>query len=259
VPKTQSKPVNVPLRSSALLRSYKRAVLWRKMMLVAFSIIFLAIMFWAIPWLPYGLSVEDYSDRITLLIMLVLMASITAFGSVYHRDMGRHIEQTLLTWTSVHEGLGDLRSREYFYDRIVIECERAKQSRSQFTVVALRMDDNDPEDGKEVQNSEQALSVLAPTTRESDFLAILGPRELGILVPGVGAVQAPAFAMRSRSLIEMAGPDGATGVRVGWAVYPIDAEEAGSLVGLARERLLGKKGSDNAVPPEYESSNSSAA
>jgi GGDEF domain-containing protein len=209
-------------------------------MLVCFSMVFVAILFWAIPWLPYGFSVEDYDSRLMLLVGLIVIASITAFGTVYHRDLGRNIEQTLATWTTVHDGLGDLRRREYFYDRIVIECDRAAGNGSQFAVVTMRLDTADKGDKKLNQLSGQAVSILLPLAKESDCLSVLGPREIGILAPDVDVRQAPGFAEKLRSLVIEGVDNPGTEVRVGWAVYGVDAMEAGGLVGFARERLQGK-------------------
>jgi GGDEF domain-containing protein len=239
-----------PHQTSSLLKSYQRAVFWRKLMLVAFGVIFVAILFWAIPWLPYGLSVEDYNDRLTLFIALILMASVTAFGTVYQRDLSHRVEQTLFTWSTVHDGLTDLRQREYFYDRIVIECERSKASGNDFSVIALRVGETAGAGGSEGLSSEDALRALQPIIKDSDCLAALGPHEIGVLVPRLSRDQVPSFAERLRSLLEMASSDPALRIRVGWAVYPRDAEEAGSLVGLAREMLLGKSRSQPNAEPE---------
>lgn len=209
-------------------------------MLASFSIIFVAILFWLVPWFPYGLSPEDYNERLAGLLGLLAMASVTAFGAVYHRDLSRRVEQTILTWSTVHEGLGDARKREYFYDRIVIQCERAKAAGSEFTVVALRLEGSDKDEFKSTQNSEKALRILTPTAEESECLAILGPHEIGILAPKADSAHAAAFAERLRSLVAMTA-EATLKVRVGWAVYPTDSVDAGSLVGVARERLLGRK------------------
>ena len=217
-------------------------------MLAGFAIVFVAILFWRIPWLPYGLSAEDYNDRVTMLMALVVLASLTAFGTVYYRDLGRRVDQTILTWSSVHNGLGDLRQREYFYDRIVIECDRAQAARGEFTVVALRLDEAESDEVKEVQNSEKALRALAPTAKEADCLAALGPNELGVLAPHTKAPDAAAYAERLRDLVTLT-VDASLLVRVGWSVYPTDAEEAGALVGLARKRLLNPRQPDGDATP----------
>ena len=226
--------------TTTLARSYRRAVLWRKVMLACFSMVFAAILFWAIPWLPYGLSVEDYDSRLMLLVGLICIASVTAFGTVYHRDLSRSIEHSLASWSTIHDGLGDLRRREYFYDRIVIECDRAASNGSQFAVVTMRLDTAEKDDTKAIHLSEQALSILAPLAKESDCLSVLGPREIGVLAPNIDVKQAPTFSGHLRSLVMQGINDPGTEVRVGWAIYGVDAMEAGGLVGYARERLQGK-------------------
>jgi GGDEF domain-containing protein len=226
-------------------------MIWRKAMFISFALIFVAILFWAIPWLPYGLSVEDYDDRVTLLMVLIILASLTAFGTVYHRDLGRRIEQNIVTWSTVHEGLGDLRQREYFYDRIILECDRASIDHSEFTVVALRLND-DAGGPVGLEASERILRVLAPMAEESDCLAALGPHEIGILAPKTDGAHAAALAERLRSLVALS-TDSPLQVRVGWSVYPADGGEAGGLVGLARQRLLASTPASAQKPPEPKS------
>jgi hypothetical protein len=223
-------------KSSDLLKAYKRAVRWRKVMLATFAVVFVGLLLWAIPWLPYGLAVEDYDSRLTLLVGLVLAASTSAFGTIYHRDLSRRVEQTMLTWSTVHDGLTDMRRREYFFDRIVIECERARNIGSEFTVIALRTGDETeaPSEGA----NESALFALAPVVKDYDCLAALGPREIGVLAR-VHHAEAAGFAEKLRLLLAATARD-ATVVRAGWSVYRVDSEEAGTLVGLARERVLGK-------------------
>jgi GGDEF domain-containing protein len=139
----------------------------------------------------------------------------------------------------VHEGLGDMRAREYFYDRIVIECDRARAAHSEFTVVAIRL----PDDGQNANNDlqiEEALVLLQPSIRESDCLAILGPLEIGILSLNTSGDQAAALTERVRSVLET-GDEATPRVRAGWAAYPADAEETGALVAVARERMLGRR------------------
>jgi GGDEF domain-containing protein len=242
-----------PQRATGLLRSYKRAIVWRRVMLALFGLLLIAMLFWAIPWFPYGLSTESYDERVTVLMGLVIMACLTAFGTVYHRDLSRRVEVTLLTWSTVHESIGDLRAREYFYDRIVIECNRASAAQAEFTVVAMRLEDDSRNSAE--AHVQEALRLLRPAISESDCLAVLGPMEIGVLSQKTSREQAAAFTESVRSIIET-GDEAAPRVRAGWAVYPVDAEAAGVLVALARERMLGKRPplakALSSVEPAYE-------
>jgi len=223
------------MRSSTLLLSYMRARRWRRAMLLLFFAMFVGTVLWAIPWVPYGLSVRDYNERLSFLILLMLTAVTAAVGAVYFRDTVARLEQTMATWTSLHEGLGDLRRREYFYDRLVSQCDLAGD-RGEFTVVALRLE-QPGQLAHEETSMAAALGALEPFVREQECLTTLGPHEIAVLAPRVSGLEAAAFAGRLRELIESATPNRDISVQAAWAVYPNDAEAAGDLVGVARKRL----------------------
>ena len=67
--------------SSSLLHEYNRARAFRKAMLYVFFTVFVITVLWAVPWLPYGLSVQDYNRRTELLVAFSLMASISGLAS----------------------------------------------------------------------------------------------------------------------------------------------------------------------------------
>ena len=225
-------------RSSDLLRSYRRSLFWSRLMYAAFFTVFAGALLWAMPWLPYGLEKQDYHPRTAFLLILLSAAWLTALGAVYLRGRSRRVEQTLLTWTTVQQGLSDRRRREYFYDRIVIECERAKMRRGEFTVVALRIEPNGDEvfEGRKL---ELALGALEPLIRDYDCLAALGPHEIGVLAPRITGDDAEAFAESLCTLVReaLAGQDAEADVHAGWAVFGAVAPDAGELVGLARSNL----------------------
>ena len=137
----------------------------------------------------------------------------------------------MMTWTSVHEGLGDLRRREYFYERIVLECERAEKQGKEFSIVVLRL--HEPEETSAVEST---LELFEQMVKEFDCMAVLGPHEVGILAPRVGATDAQRVAKHLSGLLATAaGPE--TYVVSGWSIYGRDARDAGTLVGIARQRL----------------------
>jgi GGDEF domain-containing protein len=211
---------------------------WRRLMITAFFTFFVAIMFWVIPWLPLGLSRDDYNNRVTFLMILMLMASLTAFGAVYLRDMSRRVEQTLLTWSTVNDGLSDLRRREYFFDRIVLECSQSAASGEPFAVIALRLSMPSKSDTEKIT---RAIHALEPAVREYDCLSSLGPHEIGVLAHGVDQEAVQSLTERLSEMIRTGFPADDTrdlGIQAGCAIYGRDADEAGALVGIARSRLM---------------------
>lgn len=218
------------------LLQYRHVRRWRRATLALFFIAFVATVLWAIPWVPYGLSVEDYNERLTFLILLILGACACALGAVYFRTTSERLELAIATWAMLNEGLGDMRRREYFFDRLVTECN-LKDGRGQFTVVTLRLEEPGEVAAQEAKIA-SAINALEPLVREQDCLAALGPHEIGVLAPRVSAEEAPKFAERLRALVQQASAGRELRVEAAWAVYPSDADEAGALVGTARKRLI---------------------
>jgi GGDEF domain-containing protein len=234
---TPRPPSTGPRGSSVLLRSYQKALFWRRLILAGFFTVFTATLLYLIPWLPGGMSEEDYDSGLFFLLLLMLIASLLAFGAVYLRDLSNRVEQTMLTWTTVNDGLSDLRRREYFFDRIALECSRAAATGHSFTVVTLRL--TIPEEG-DAEKINRGISALEPVVREYDCLSSLGPHELGVLGHGVRKSEALALASNLAQIVQSAFPEheGQCEVNTGYAVYGEDATDAGSLIGMARERLM---------------------
>ena len=233
--------------SSSLLHEYNRARAFRKAMLYVFFTVFVITVLWAVPWLPYGLSVQDYNRRTELLVALGLMASISAFGAVYLRDVSARFEQTLATWTTVHDGLSDLRRREYFYERVVIECQRAKAGDSKFAVIALRFRKVEAEASPEMLAT--ALHAIEPYLGANDRVAALASHEIGVMSFNVAAEPVRFLAKRLEdALAEAVAGGDASHISVGWAVFGVDGYDAGPLVGTARMRLQQASSASAALP-----------
>jgi GGDEF domain-containing protein len=226
------------MRSSTLIHAYQRARFLRNVMLVAFGILFAATLLWVMPWVPWGLTNEDYPEGAGVAVALAFGAWIAGFGAVYLRDQTNRYEQTLVTFSSVHDELGDLRRREYFYERAVIECMRSERNGVSFGVFAIRFGM-----GESVNSAETAtaLEALAGLIRQTDSLAALGPQEVGVVAAGMGSREAPGFAYRLKSTLEKAtGATDSDQVSVGWAIWLTDGFDADTLVGIARSRMQRK-------------------
>ena len=223
--------------SATLLGSYQRTLFWSRLFLTVFFVVYVVTLLWALPLLPIGLTAADYNERTAPLLFLLFVASTTAFGAVYLRDRKRRIEQTLHTWNSVHHGLSDLRGREYFYNRIVIECQRAQARQSRFTVVVLRLQ-GEKEPSSQV-HLDKALSALEAMVKEFDCLAAISSHEIGVLAPSVTEQNASDFTRRVQETVASALPEGSVReVEAAYVIYGLDATDAGELLGTARSRNL---------------------
>ena len=226
------------MRSSTLIHDYLRSRFLRNAMLAIFAAMTTVTLLWVVPWVPWGLTVEDYDAEAVGAVALGFGAWIAAFGFVYLRDQTNRYEQTLLTWSSVRDELGDLRRREYLYERTVVECMRAERTGVSFGVFAVHFGA-----GENVNSAQTAtaLEALAGLIRQTDSLSALGPQEVGVIGSAMGNREAPAFAYRLKSTIEMAtGSKDSDQVSVGWAIWGTDGADADTLVGLARSRMQHK-------------------
>lgn len=226
------------MRSSTLIRAYQRSRFLRNLMLVLFGIMVIATLLWVTPWVPIGLTTDDYNSEAGVAVALAFGAWLAAFGAVYLRDKSNRYEQTLVTWSSVHDELGDLLRREYFYERAVIESVRADRTGVSYGVFAVRFSTNENANSAETAT---ALEALAGLIRQTDSIAALGPQEVGVLGAGMGTREAPGFAYRLKSTIEKAtGATDGDQVSVGWAIWGTDGTDAGTLLGMARSRMQHK-------------------
>lgn len=219
-------------------RSYERSVFWGRLSLAAFFTVTACTIVWAVPWFPYGTDVDDYNTRVGMMVLLALSAAFFAFFAVRLRDRMRRTESTYVTLSSVHDRLTDMRRREYFYDRLLLECDRSRQAAGTFAVVVLRTSSDDAAAGG--SSVHRMVEALEPMAKEYDWLAPIGAQEVALFAPRISEREAPGFAEDLRGRVESALAD-TPGVRLlsGWAAYGPGMSDAGDILGQAR-RMVSK-------------------
>jgi GGDEF domain-containing protein len=223
-------------RVQAAEKSFARSVFWSRLMLSAFFTVTAVTLVWAIPWFPYGTSVEDYNSRVGMMVLLALSAAVFAFAALRLREKMKHVESTYVTMSTVHDRLADLRRREYFYDHLLLECDRAKQSGEIFAVFVLR-NLTDQGDMPGVNAVECILEALEPLAKEYDWLAPVGYQEVAMFAPHLASDRAEAFAEDLRRRVDQKLEEVGVRVAAGWAVYGDGLAEAGDLLGQARRTV----------------------
>lgn len=215
-------------------RAFQRSVYVSRLMLAAFFTVAVITIVWAIPWFPYGTSVEDYNSRVAMMTLLGSSAAVFAFTAVRLRQKIRGVESRYLMLSSIRYGLGHMRRREYFYDRLLLECDRAKQNKASFTVVVLRarLDGPGPAGATAVQ---RLVEVLEPLAKEYDWLAPIGTHEVAMFAPKVPGRLAEAYGRdlltKAQDALDLPGVH----LVAGWAAYGPELDEAGEVLGQARQ------------------------
>jgi two-component system, NtrC family, response regulator AtoC len=124
-------------------------------------------------------------------------------------------------------------------ERLEAEADRAKRYRRPLSLVMLRLDGR-------LENVRGDLAAMASVLRQMDVLASYGPREYAILLPEADARASQEVSSR---LVAAVGQRSKSKLAVGAATLPIDAQSAGMLVEIARERLRGARGDQLPSPP----------
>lgn len=237
-------------RSRAIQRSYDKVSRWSRRFLVAFYVVCAAFILWSTPLLPYSGPRFEYNERVLYQTILALAAALLAFGAVNLRERKKQAEKALLAWTSVrvHDGLTLLRQREYFYERVVLECLRAKADESSLAVVVMRLPPGKPGDG-DASLAQRAIESLEPMVTDYDCLAAISAHEVAVLVPRIDAQEVANVVARLQTAVSAAvGAEDGSAVEAGWAVYGEQGTDAGDLLGHARSTVVNRQTGMAAAP-----------
>lgn len=236
--------------SPAIQRSYDKVSRWSRWFLIAFYVVCAAFILWSMPWLPYSGPQFEYNDRVLYQTILTLAAALLAFGAVNLRERKKQVEKALLAWTSVrvHDGLTRLRQREYFYERVVIECQRAKADASSLAVVVIRLPPAESGD-TDASLTQRAIESLEPMVTDYDCLAAISAHEIAVLVPRIDGSEVANVVARLQAAV---GAEGGSAVDAGWAVYGEQSTDAGDLLGHARSAVLNREAGMAASPRQVD-------
>jgi diguanylate cyclase (GGDEF)-like protein len=233
-----------PQRGAVSLHQRYYALLRRsRLMAVAFWAATVYFLFWAIPWLPGGLSKEDYNEQVTLTLVLGAVCVALGIGTLILRDHLRRTREALLAWTTVYDDTTGLYNRRYFYDRLSLECERARRRGTPFSLVIMRLEDDTGHNrGPSAAALRRLAADLSQVTRSNDLVALLGGNELAVAAMGVSRRMAPQVVDRLRRALERSLPnyDEGLSLRLGVATYGSRARDPSTLLRSARRSLSGK-------------------
>ena len=155
--------------------------------MVAFWIIVAFFLFWAIPVFPWGMSREDYSPQVLLgLFLLGVCPGVTAIA-LLSRAIAVQRREAMVAWSSIYDRTTGLRNREFFLERLQLECDLARDRKDyRAGVILLSIDEFSGDGGKRQSASEEIFRRIGAHVgrqlRPSDLLASVSSTEMAILV-----------------------------------------------------------------------------
>jgi diguanylate cyclase (GGDEF)-like protein len=224
-------------------------------MAVAFWVATGYFLYWAIPWFPGGLSEEDYTEQVALTLSLGGLCVILGVGTLILRQHLRRMREALLAWTAVYDETTGLYNRRYFFDRLSLECERARRQGATFSLILMRFEHSAGHGrGPSAGALRRLGAVLTRTARSNDLVALLGGNELAVAAMGVSRKVAPQVVDRLKNALEGSLVD--TGdrlnLRLGVATYGTRCRDPGMLLRSARRSLAGQPSLEEEVEDRKE-------
>jgi diguanylate cyclase (GGDEF)-like protein len=199
-------------------------------------------LFWAVPWLPGGLSQDDYTQQVALTLVLGGVCVLLGLGTLVLREYLRRTREALLAWRTVYDDTTGLYNRRYFYDRLSLECEWARRQAITFSLIVIRFE---PASERSRRASANALRRLATAigraTRPNDLVAVLGANEMAVVAMGVTRKMAPQVIERLRKALERSMTDSGerASLRLGAATYSSRERHPSALLRSARSSRHG--------------------
>jgi diguanylate cyclase (GGDEF)-like protein len=216
--------------------------------MVAFWVIFALFVFWAVPIFPWGMSREDYSPQVLLgLFLLGCCPGVTAIA-LLARSIAARRHEALVAWSSIYDRATGLRNREFFLERLQLQCDLARDREEYRAGLILVSIDEAPRDGRKPQPANDELfrrigAHIARQLRSNDLLAAISSTEMAILVWDGSETALSAVASRIGHALEvrikgLAGDAaGRLTIGIGLASLETDGLRAEGLLESARSRL----------------------
>ncbi|MGD0765210.1 MAG: diguanylate cyclase [Dehalococcoidia bacterium] len=195
--------------------SYFRAAWWSRAASVAFWVMVALFFLWATPVFPWGMSRNEYSPEVLFAFFILGCCPAIVAVAMWARSEAAQRRQALVAWASIYDRATGLRNREYFLERLQLQCRLGQELAEYRVGLILVTVETTGGNGDTPQPAEERLFRLvgmhiASQMRPSDLVAVVSGTELAVLVSAGSPVALQTIAGRIRRLLspkmkEMAG------------------------------------------------------
>lgn len=183
-----STPDPSPGAGSHIYRSYFRALKWSRLAMACFALLAALFVLWAIPWVPGGMSTEDYNEEVVLTFYLLGASIAAASVAVTFRILAAKRRAALMAWVAVYDEATGLYNRRYFMERVALECQRAALQDAAFSILLFAVVPSRAGEEGSARVTAEAMRMagdrLALETRPTDLVGMAGPAELVVFAEG---------------------------------------------------------------------------
>ena len=191
---------------SRTYRSYFRVARWSRVAFAAFWIVVVGFLVWAMPWFHVGMSASDYSPQVVIALLLLGLCPAVTAVAILLRSSAKQRREALVAWLSIYDKTTGLRNQDYFFERLKLQCQLGRQMSEYSVGVVLMSMEEMGCDGKGMAPAEKTLhligSSIAGEMRPTDLVAIVGDREIGVLVSVASPMALQIVAERVRRSLQ---------------------------------------------------------
>lgn len=167
-------------------RSYHRVSRWSRVATALFWILVVVIVLWLVPWLPFGLSATDYSPDVLLAFVLLGLCPAVTATVLLTKGIVKQRREALAAWSSIYDAQTGLRNKEYFLERLKVQCQLGREL-AEYRVGLILVKVEEAREGSGMGPADEKVFRLlgmsiANQMRPSDLVAVIDEKEIGILV-----------------------------------------------------------------------------
>jgi GGDEF domain-containing protein len=197
-------------------KSYFRAARWSRVASVLFWVFFVAFLFWALPVFPWGMTRDDYSPKVLLALFLLGCCPAVAAVGLLAGSIAAQRREVLVAWASIYDEATGLRNREFFLERLELQCQLGRDLTEYRIGVILLTVEERALDGQKPQPTDDETfrrigMHLVDQMRPSDLVAAISSTEMAVLVSAgstssLGAIVSRVWRSVETRAPELAGP-----------------------------------------------------
>ena len=187
-------------------RSYLRAGRWSRLAFVALGIVVAVFLVWATPWFSVGMTAGDYPPPGIIPFLLPGLCPVLTAVAILLRGASKQRREALGAWLSIYDKTTGLRNQDHFFERLRLQCQMGRQMSEYGVGVVLINVEEKGRDGDGRAPAEETLhligSSIAGEMRPTDLVAVVGDREIGVLVSVASPVALQIVAERVRRSLQ---------------------------------------------------------
>lgn len=205
------------------------------------ALLALVLALWLFPWIPFGMTTENYGGGVAGALILSFATFITSllfvivWGPAFRNESVPEFLRVLFGAQQL------IRGRSQFYSRIAIECARArKDRRKMFALMVVQLPANGSGSQERWDEDRQIATMLARSIiRSQDVVGDSWPHEVWLLAVGAGPEACSSIIQRLGEAFQRSAEPFASlsKSRMGMALFGVDGEEPEDLFAAAYQRL----------------------